>query len=150
MRALSTRAERTIAARPRDVWAYRLDFLNLPRYNPNVSGIERSAEAGPDGSGAVYRFELATPRGTQPVELRVTGSVPGELVAIELSGGLPAEERFTVSAGADQATCVAAIELTLHAPDSVPEAEDEALVRSAAAQIDDELARMQVLLEAKS
>ena len=33
-----------IAAPLAEVWAYRLDFTNLPEYNPDVSGVERVAD----------------------------------------------------------------------------------------------------------
>ena len=60
------------------VWAYRLDFANLPEYNPDVSGLERVADGrngrrgGVRGPGRATRFGLADPRrpgGRQPVEL---------------------------------------------------------------------------------
>ena len=60
------------------VWSYRLDFANLPEYNPDVSGLERVADGadgrsgGVCGVGARYSFGLADPRRpgrTQPVEL---------------------------------------------------------------------------------
>ncbi len=47
------------------VWAYRLDFANLPGYNPDVSGVTRIADGAADdvggvhGPGARYTFGLA-------------------------------------------------------------------------------------------
>ena len=50
------------------VWAYRLDFANLPEYNPDVSTIYRvtdgtgKAGGGAHGTGSRYTFDLADPR----------------------------------------------------------------------------------------
>ena len=48
-----------------EVWAYRLDFANLPDYNPDVSGVERVSEGegvgGTSGSGARYLLYLDRP-----------------------------------------------------------------------------------------
>lgn len=156
MRSLSTRAERHIAAAPQDIWAYRLDFLHLPEYNPSVKGIEQLAHNGPDGSGAHYRFELMAEDGSHPVDLRVIRSVPGQLVAIELGGELPAEEEFTVSApdpggrGEDAGIggCQAVIALTLLVPDTISTIADAQLLESGTRQIGDELEQMARLLEA--
>lgn len=156
MRRLSTRAERHMAAAASDIWAYRLDFLHLPEYNPGVKGIEQLAQPGPDGSGAHYRFELMAEDGSHSVDLRVIRSVPGQLVAIELGGELPAEEEFTVSApdpggtgeSARPGGCQVAIALTLLVPDTIPTAADPQLLESGTRQIGDELEQMARLLEA--
>jgi uncharacterized protein YndB with AHSA1/START domain len=156
MRRLSTQAERHIAAAPHDIWAYRVDFLHLPEYNPSVRGIEQLAHSGPDGSGAHYRFELIAEDGSHPVDLRVIRSVPGQLVAIELGGELPAEEEFTVSApepgspceDASTGGCQVAIALTLLVPDTIPTVADPQLLDSGTRQIGDELERMAERLEA--
>jgi uncharacterized protein YndB with AHSA1/START domain len=145
MRELTTRRERVIDAPAADVWAYRLDFLHLPEYNADVSNMER-IDAG-DGAGPpTYRFELASGARTTTVELRVTEAVPGELVAIEMGGALPARERFTVTGVPSDGAgprCRAAIDLTLLVPDSIPAAHDEALLAHGTTQIAGELDRMQ-------
>ena len=52
----------------RDAWLYRLDFANLPEYNPDVSGVARVQEGAADGvggllgPGARYTFRLADAR----------------------------------------------------------------------------------------
>jgi hypothetical protein len=155
MRRLSTRVDRHIVATPHEVWAYRLDFLNLPTYNPSVHGIEQLASSGPDGSGAHYRFLLDAEDGRHPVDLRVIRSVPSQLVAIELGGALPAEEEFTISPGepgiegAGAAPgCQVGIALTLLVPDSTPAFADAPLLKRGTDQIGDELGRMAALLEA--
>jgi hypothetical protein len=153
MRRLSTRAERHIAATPDDIWAYRLDFLHLPEYNPSVRGIEELAQSGPDGSGAHYRFDLIAEDGSHPVDLRVIRSIPGQLVAIELGGAVPAEEEFTVSAGepagdGQVAACLVGIALTLLVSDAIPTLADVQLLESGTRQIGDELEHLAGLLEA--
>ena len=153
MRRLSTRAERRIATAPHDIWAYRLDFLHLPEYNPSVRGIEQLAQSGPDGSGAHYRFELIDEDGSHPVDLRVIRSIPGQLVAIELGGTVPAEEEFTVSAEEPAgdgrgAACLVGIALTLLVSDEIPTLADVQMLESGTRQIGDELKQMAQLLEA--
>jgi hypothetical protein len=157
MRRLSTRVERHIAAAPHDIWAYRLDFLHLPEYNPSVRRIEQLAHNGPDGSGAHYRFDLIAEDGSHPVDLRVIRSIPGQLVAIELGGALPAEEEFTVSPGesegrgeGDAAGCLVGIDLTLLASDAIPTIADPQLLENGTRQIGDELEQMATVLEAES
>lgn len=157
MRKLSTRADRHIAASSHDIWAYRLDFLHLPEYNPSVRQIELVSESGPDGTGALYRFDLIIEGGSHRVDLRVIRSVPAELVAIELGGALPAEEEFTVLPGAPDedgapgtANCVATITLTLLVPDAIPSSVDQQLLATGTEQIGDELDRMAELLEARN
>jgi Polyketide cyclase / dehydrase and lipid transport len=155
MRRLSVSTERHIAAAPDDIWAYRLDFLHLPEYNPSVRGIEQLAPSGPDGSGAHYRFELIAEDGSHPVDLRVIRSVPGQLVAIELGGEMPAEEEFTVSAvggtpddDGGAGSCQVAIALTLLVSDAIPTIADPQLLDDGTRQIGDELEQMARLLEA--
>ena len=153
MRELNTLAERTIAADPADVWAYRLDFSHLPAYNADVTDLTLVEPAGPDGTGAHYRFDLAAAGTTTPIDLRVTEAVAGEVVAIEMEGALAARERFTVAPspeGDDPRRCVAAIALTLMVPDSIPATADETLLANGNAQIAGELDRMQEILSPAS
>jgi uncharacterized membrane protein len=152
VRELNTVAERSIDAPADEVWAYRLDFGNLPSYNADVDNLEQVAMAGPDGTGARYHFELAAAGRSTPVELWVTEAVAGELVAIEMQGALGARERFTVTASpdGDRTRCVASIALTLLVPESIPGAADEGLLATGLAQISGELDRMKEILSATS
>lgn len=153
MRELNALAERYIGAPAEEVWAYRLDFRNLPAYNAAVDNLERLEIGGPDGSGGRYRFDLVTAGTATPVELRVTEVIPGELVAIEMEGALGARERFTVTASpheGDGEGCVAAIALILLVPDSIPVTADEGLLANGTAQISGELDRMEEILSATS
>ncbi len=101
--------------------------------------------------GATYQFDLVTEAGTHPIELRVTESVPGELVAIDMGGPLPARERFTVrpvQGGTDARPCLTRIDLVLLVPDHFPIAHDDTLVANGEVQMAGELERMQEILEA--
>jgi uncharacterized protein YndB with AHSA1/START domain len=156
MRELSTTVELRIAAPPHDIWAYRLDFCNLPRYNPSVTGIEQVEAGGPDGTGARYRFDLDMGGGSHPIDLEVTRVEPDRLVAIDMGGPLPAREEFTVSAPSASEeggpgtppSCVVAIALTLLVPDSFPVSADPGLVTGGRGQMRGELEQMAVILEA--
>ena len=61
-------ASAVFTAPPETVWAYRLDFANLPDYNPDVSGVVRVADGAADavggvhGPGARYTFGLTDAR----------------------------------------------------------------------------------------
>ena len=98
MRERSSTVQRELAATPAEIWAYRLDFRNLPAYNSDVKNLERLAEGDAGGVGATYRFDLTGPGGAFPVELEVTRTEPDRVVAIEMRGALPAAEVFTVEA----------------------------------------------------
>src|ERR1700722_8401851 len=87
------------------VWAYRLDFANLPAYNPDVSGVTRIADGaagdagGVHGPGARYTFALSDPRRpevTRPIELWIEDAVSPTLVTAAMSGGSDAYEEFVV------------------------------------------------------
>jgi len=61
-----------VAASPEKVWAYRLDFANLPLYNPNVSNFARTDGGTEPGPGATYAFEVTIPdMGTLPQTITV-------------------------------------------------------------------------------
>lgn len=137
MRELNTEVTSTIEAPAGDVWSYRLDFLNLPEYNADVRGIECTDPGGPDHVGATYRFDLVTGDRSTPVELRVTETLPGELVAIDMGGAIRASERFTVTPG--PGGCQVTISLTMYIPDQFPASEDGALLANGEAQVGGEL-----------
>lgn len=164
MPALSTQVHQRIAAPPDVVWAYRLDFSNLPAYNPTVVDLEQIHPAGPEGIGAEYRFDLVHEDARHEVVLRVVASEPGRLVAIELGGALPAREELVVEAcdpalleprpasGAPPGSAPApahswvTLTLTLLVPDSWPPALHEKLLARAATDAAAELRAMAVLL----
>lgn len=140
------------------VWRYRLDFANLPEYNPDVSGVERIRDAesggaaGVHGPGARYTFTLVDPqrpgRG-QPVELWVVDAVAPWLVAARMKGASEAYEEFRLRAR-DDGKCEVTLSLWVTLPDDL-----SADVRAAAAagsleQIRKEVRLMKEVLEARA
>jgi polyketide cyclase/dehydrase/lipid transport protein len=152
MRERSSTVEREMAAAPADIWAYRLDFRNLPAYNPNVTTVEQVAEGGADGVGATYRFDLDGPLGAFPIEIEVTRTEPDRVVAIDMRGALPAAEVFTVEplaeVGGGPRSSVA-VALTLRIPDEFPPARDDDMLSSGVRQLEDELDAMADALAAR-
>lgn len=126
-----------------DVWAYRLDFAHLPAYNRSVRAVRLVDAGGRDGVGARWRFDLDGPGGTQLVQLTVTASEPGALVAVDLTGAVRARERFTIEG---RRPCRATIALTVEIPDGLGGAAAGRLLAHGRAEISGELARMQSLL----
>jgi hypothetical protein len=131
------------------VWAYRLDFANLPAYNPDVSGVTRVADGAGDGDGdgdggdaggvhgpgARYTFGLADPRrpGAQvPIELWIAEAVCPTLVAAGMSGGSDAYEEFIVEPLGDGG-CTATLTLWVTLPDGLS---DEVVAAAAAGSLD--------------
>jgi hypothetical protein len=137
------------------VWAYRLDFDNLPAYNPDVSGVRRVADGSGDdaggvhGPGARYTFGLADPRrpGVQvPIQLWIAEAVRPSLVAAGMSGASDAYEEFVVEPLQDGG-CTATLTLWVTLPDGLP---DEVVAAAAAGSLDSiskELRLMQENLE---
>jgi polyketide cyclase/dehydrase/lipid transport protein len=153
MRERSSTVEREMRAAPADIWAYRLDFRNLPGYNPNVTNLERTTEGGKDGVGAIYRFDLHGPAGTFPIEIEVTRTEPDRVVAIDMRGTLPAAEVFTVEPLADRGgspRSSVAVALTLRIPDEFPPAGDDGMLSGGVRQLEDELDAMADALVARA
>jgi hypothetical protein len=133
------------------VWAYRLDFANLPEYNPDVSGVTRIADGTGDvhGPGARYTFGLADPRrpGERvPIELWTVEAVAPTLVAAGMSGGSDAYEEFVVET-LDGGGCAATLTLWVTLPDGLSE---EIVAVAAAGSLDSiskELRLMKQVLE---
>ena len=146
---------------PRDVWLYRLDFANLPEYNPDVSGVVRVQEGeaggvgGILGPGARYTFRLSDARQegasrvSQPVELWLVDAAEPTLVAAGMAGGSEAYEEFVVRAS-DGGGCEATLTLWVTMPDGLP---DDVVTAAAAAsleQIRKEVRLMKEVLEARA
>jgi len=141
-----------IAAPANEVWAYRLDFTNLPEYNHDVSGVERvedgSGAGGVAGAGARYAFRLAAEHGSHPVTLTVTAAVEGEEVAAAMKGGMSANEVFRVEpAGAGR--CRATLSLWIDLPARLAADTALELLAGGRRQIRGELDAMQAVLEAR-
>ncbi len=140
------------------VWAYRLDFANLPEYNPDVRGLERVAD-GSDGAvggvcgvGARYTFGLADPRRpgrTQPVELWAEEVVEPTLVAAGMSGGSDAYEEFVVTPAAEGG-CSATLTLWVALPDGLSDEVRAAAAAGSLESISKELRLMKEVLEKRA
>ncbi len=148
-------ATATFAAPASAVWAYRLDFTNLPGYNPDVSDVERihdgdsSGVGGVCGAGARYAFQLADPvraGATHPVELWTTAAVEPTLVAAGMNGGTEAYEEFVVSP-LEGGGCTATLTLWVMLPKGLDEKVREAAAASSLEQISKEMRLMKEFLE---
>ena len=137
------------------VWAYRLDFANLPAYNPDVSGVTRVADGTPGdvggvhGPGARYTFALSDPRrpgATQAIELWIEEAVSPTLVVAAMSGGSDAYEEFVVRPlhdGGSEAT----LTLWVTLPDGLSDEVVAAAAAGSLASISKELRLMQQNLD---
>jgi len=147
------------------VWRYRLDFANLPEYNPDVSDVERVADGDPAGVGGVhgvgarYRFGLADPRRPaqpQPVELWMVAAEEPTLVAAGMLGGNEAYEEFVVrpldaaaTGAAGTVGCEATLTLWVTLPDGLPDDVIAAAADGSLEQISKELRLMKEVLEGR-
>jgi hypothetical protein len=122
-------ASAVFSASAETVWAYRLDFDNLPGYNPDVSGVTRVADGPTDGVGGVhgpgarYTFGLTDARRpgvTQPIELWIVEAISPTLVTAAMSGGSDAYEEFVVRP-LDEGGCEAILTLWVTLPDGLSE-----------------------------
>jgi hypothetical protein len=142
----------TFTVAPEVVWAYRLDFANLPAYNPDVTGVVRVADGNDSvhGPGARYTFDLADPRrpgATQPIVLWIVDAVSPTLVTAAMSGGSDAYEEFVVQR-LDGGGCEATLTLWVSLPDGLPEDIRVAAAAGSLDSISKELRLMQQNLEA--
>jgi Polyketide cyclase / dehydrase and lipid transport len=137
------------------VWAYRLDFANLPSYNPDVRGVTRIADGGTDhaggvhGPGARYTFGLADPRrpgAHVPIELWTEEAVAPTLVAAGMSGGSDAYEEFVVRP-MDGGGCEATLTLWVTLPEGLSEDVRAAAAAGSLDSISKELRLMKQVLE---
>jgi hypothetical protein len=139
------------------VWRYRLDFSNLPGYNPDVSGVTRTGDGDPGGVGGVigagarYSFRLAdarAPGGSQGVELWLVDAVEPTMVSAGMIGGTEAYEEFVVRPG-DSDGCEATLTLWVALPSDLPDDVRAAAAAGSLEQIAKELRLMKEILEAR-
>jgi hypothetical protein len=135
------------------VWAYRLDFANLPGYNPDVSGVTRTVDGAGDGGvhgpGARYTFGLANPRRPgvmQPIELWIVEAVSPTLVTAAMSGGSDAYEEFVVQP-LDGGGCEATLTLWVTLPDGFSQDVVAAAAAGSLESISKELRLMKQVLQ---
>jgi hypothetical protein len=149
-------AAATFSVPAETVWRYRLDFSNLPAYNPDVSNLVRTEEGesirggGTNGPGARYSFTLADPQNPagQPVELWVVDAVHPTMVAAGMKGGTEAYEEFVVMPKGDGA-CEATLMLWILLPDGLDDDVLAAVSASGLAQIEKEMRLMKEALEGR-
>jgi hypothetical protein len=137
------------------VWAYRLDFANLPEYNPDVRDVTRVADGtgdaagGVHGPGARYTFDLADPRrpgAYQPIALLTVEAVAPTLVAAGMSGGSEAYEEFVVEP-LDGGGCQATLTLWVTLPEGLSEDVIAAAAAGSLRSISEELRLMKQVLD---
>lgn len=137
------------AAGALEVWRYRLEFLNLPRYNPAVTEITLvTPGAGPGGDagvGAAYHLTLQTEAGPHPVTMTVTGVEEGRRVDADMVGAMSANESFVVQPRPGGG-CTAALTLWLELPPGLSAETTAQLLAGGRAQIRLELDHMAVEL----
>jgi Polyketide cyclase / dehydrase and lipid transport len=123
MSELAAEEVQEFAASAHDVWKYRLEFVNLPAYNPNVTEIALATPgtgAGGDvGAGAVYHLTLNTEVGPHPVVMTITKVVQDAQVDANMVGAMTAHEMFVVTPKDGGHGCVATLTLWLDLPPGV-------------------------------
>jgi hypothetical protein len=151
-------ASATFSVPAEDVWQYRLDFSNLPAYNPDVSNLTRTHEGesirggGTNGPGARYSFTMADPNHPDcgaPVELWIIDAVHPTMVAAGMKGGSEAYEEFVVMPQGEQA-CEATLMLWILLPDGLGDDVLAAASASGLAQIEKEMRLMKEALEGRA
>jgi hypothetical protein len=147
-------ATATFSVPAETVWAYRLDFANLPGYNPDVSGVHRVADGEGDvlGPGARYTFGLADPRQPdvpRPVELWTVEAVAPTLVAAGMSGGADAYEEFVLRP-LEGGGCEATLTLWVSLPEGLPADVVATAAAGSQEQISKELRLMKRVLEERA
>lgn len=150
-------ASATFSVPAEAVWQYRLDFSNLPEYNPDVSDLTQTQQGesirggGTHGPGARYSFTMAdaqNPAG-QPVELWIVNAVHPTLVAAGMKGGTEAYEEFVVLPQGEHA-CEATLMLWILLPEGLGEDALAAASASGLVQIEREMRLMKEALEART
>ncbi|MFN2544035.1 MAG: SRPBCC family protein [Actinomycetota bacterium] len=113
------------------VFGYRLDFANLPEYNPHVSGLKRTDGAGEPGIGASYAFDISIEEmGGQVMRntLKVIEVEEPNRIVFEV-GPWYAREICTFERAADSGTHVVFAYVT-YVPDELDNEEGRALIES--------------------
>jgi Polyketide cyclase / dehydrase and lipid transport len=135
------------------VWSFRLDFANLPDYNPDVAEVTRTTDGsgvgGPLGPGARYQFAMADPRHpgqSHPVELWIVEAEQDALVTAGMQGGSEAYEEFAIVPNDSDGGCTATLTLWVSAPEGLPADTVAAIGEHGRRQIEMELALMQEVL----
>lgn len=156
MAAMSTQAAdetQDFEAPAATVWAYRLDFTNLPGYNPSVHEVERvqdgTGPGGVAGAGATYRFDLHTDGGAFPVTLTVTAAEEDRRVDAVMVGRMSAHESFVVTAK-PEGGCTATLALWVDLPEGLDDEVVAGLLENGRREIRGELDAMRRALDGRA
>ena len=139
-----------ITSPPEAVWRYRLDYTNLPDYNPSVSALERVDDAEALGVGARYRFRVDMEAGPVESLLTVLEAAPyGRIVNdVDASDGTTVREVVTLVA-IEKGTRLE-IAITGQQPDGVDNETRDAMISGGRALVQLELANIKRALEANA
>ena len=135
-----------IAAPVERVYDYRLDFTNLPDYNPSVSNFRQTAGEGP-GVGAEYVFDLEIAPGAPPMEspIKVTTAERPSRIVFDTGPGFMATEDCTFRADGDLTHVEFAYVVRI--PGDIDDATRDAIVAQGSGQARTELDHMKKALE---
>jgi hypothetical protein len=136
-----------IAVAPEQVYDYRLDFGNLPDYNPNVSNLQRVDGGDTLGAGAEYTFDLTLP-GAPAMEnpLRVVEAKRPSRILFDTGPGFMASEDCTFSPVGAGGTAVS-FAYTISFPGEIDDATRSFIENSGREQARLELENMKKILE---
>ena len=116
MTELVANATADIAAPIDVVFQYRLDFRNLPAYNPDVSNFRRVDEGTDLGPGAEYAFDFQPPDFEAAIvtKIRVLEVEPPHKIVITAGPDeIAAHEVFTLTQSGDATRAHIVVTLTL-------------------------------------
>jgi hypothetical protein len=157
-REIKGREEIEIAAPRADVYAFRLDCLNLPRLNPAVRNVVRvDGGAGPPGAGSIFACDVDLEWGECVATVHITEAEFPSRIVLDMETALRSRrddpdvrvrsnEVAKFSVGRNGATRID-VELTLFPADSVPAEQLAVMEANAGAPIKVELAAMKLALE---
>ncbi len=157
-REIKGREEIEIAASREDVYAFRLDCLNLPQLNPAVRNVVRvDGRAGPPAAGSTFHCDVDLVWGECVATVQISEAVFPSLIVLDMETVLRSRrddpdfrvrsrEVAMFSVSPDGGTRIE-IELTLFPADSVPADELALMEATAGAPINVELAAMKLALE---
>ena len=159
-REIKGRQEIEIAASREDVYAFRLDCLNLPQLNPAVRNVVRvDGGAGPPAAGSTFHCDVDLEWGECVATVHISEATFPSLLVLDMETALRSrgddpdfrvrsKEVARFSEGPNGGTRID-IELTLFPADSVPADELAVLEANAGAPIKVELAAMKLALESR-
>jgi len=136
-----------INADPQRCFEYRLDFTNLPDYNPNVSNFRRVDSGTDKGVGAEYVFNLSLAGAPEPIEspLRITAVDAPHGFTYDTGPGWMAEGNCTFEP--QEGGTLVTLGYTLRFPGDVDDATSAQMAESGLGETRTELENMKKILE---